>query len=95
MDNLNFGAALEALKAGKSVTRVGWNGKNMFITLQTPDDNSKMTRPYIYMTLPVGSTSQFGEVTKDQLIPWLASQTDIFAEDWSVVTESVSTTTTA
>lgn len=81
---MNFGQALEVLKAGKSVSRQGWNGKGMFLTLQVPDENSKMTRPYVYMTLPVGSTSQFGEVDKDQRVPWLCSQTDLLAEDWVV-----------
>lgn len=51
--------------------RAGWNGKNMWIQCQHPDKNSKMTQPYIYI-----------KTTDDQLVPWVASQTDIFAEDW-------------
>lgn len=69
----SIGKAVEALKAGKRVTRPGWNGKGMYLELQTPDENSKMTLPYIYMFT----------ATKD-LVPWLASQTDILADDWEV-----------
>ena len=28
---MNFGQAIEALKNGKKVARVGWNGKGMFL----------------------------------------------------------------
>lgn len=72
--NLNFGAALEALKIKLKVSREGWNGKGMWIALQTPDVNSKMTLPYIYMRTVQGAE-----------VPWLASQTDMLAEDWEVV----------
>ena len=71
---INFGNAIEALKEGKKVTRSGWNGEGMYLALQTPDENSKMKKPYIYMS-PVDG----------ELVPWLASQTDMLAEDWSVV----------
>lgn len=32
-EKLTFGAAIEALKQGKRVTRKGWNGKGMFLYL--------------------------------------------------------------
>jgi len=83
--SMDFSKALSILKEGGTVTRAGWNGKGMYITLQRPDENSKMTRPYVYMTLPVGSTAQFGEVSSDQRVPWLCSQTDLLAEDWETV----------
>lgn len=80
---VDFSIALKMLRSGKSVTRHGWNGKGLFITLQVPDENSKMTRPYMYITTPIGSTNQFGEAgDKEQRVPWLASQTDLLAEDW-------------
>jgi len=71
---MEIGAALEFLKHGKKVARSGWNGKNMYLELQVPDENSKMTLPYIYMSTVQGD-----------LVPWLASQTDILAEDWELV----------
>lgn len=70
---LNFGQAIEAMKTGAKVTREGWNGKGMWIALQVPDQHSKMQQPYIYMC-PVGG----------KLVPWLASQADMLADDWQI-----------
>ena len=70
---MSFGDAIDFLKrgTGRKVRRVGWNGKNMWIALQRPDESSKMTLPYLYMFTAQG-----------ELVPWLASQTDILSEDW-------------
>jgi hypothetical protein len=68
---MNFGEALEELKTGERVSRTSWNGKDMWIRLQVPDEHSKMKRPYIYMS-PVDG----------DLVPWVASQSDLLAEDW-------------
>lgn len=70
----NFGQALELLKAGHRVARSGWNGKGMWIALQVPDAHSKMSLPYIYMFTADGN-----------LVPWLASQTDVLSDDWETV----------
>lgn len=70
---MTFGEAVEALKAGETVTRTGWNGRGMYLALQVPDDHSKMTLPYIYMRTAQGD-----------LVPWLASQTDILSDDWQI-----------
>lgn len=71
---MNFGQAIEAMKQGKRVQRAGWNGKGMWLAIQFPDTHSKMSLPYIYMSTVTGD-----------LVPWLASQTDMLSEDWSVV----------
>jgi len=71
---MNFSEALEELKNERRVQRQGWNGKGMWIALQRPDEHSKMGLPYIYMSTVGG-----------QLVPWLASQTDLLAEDWQFV----------
>lgn len=71
---MDFGEAIKALKAGRKVCRSGWNGKDMWLMLQIPDVHSKMSLPYIYMSTVQGD-----------LVPWLASQTDILAEDWQLV----------
>lgn len=71
---MNFGQAIEAMKTGAKVTREGWNGKGMWLALQVPDQHSKMQQPYIYMC-PVGG----------KLVPWLASQSDMLAEDWQIL----------
>ena len=76
---MNFGDALEFLKSGNAVTRKGWNGKGMWLELQTPDEHSKMTLPYIYMNYPKGEKYPNG-----CRVPWLASQTDMLSEDWAL-----------
>ena len=75
MTGLDFGIALAILRSGGLVARLGWNGKDMWLGLQCPDANSKMTLPYIYMSTVQGD-----------LVPWLASQTDLLANDWEDVT---------
>ena len=74
MENLTIGGAVNALREGKRVARSGWNGKGMWLELQVPDTNSKMTLPYVWM-----------KTACDNKVPWLASQTDLLAEDWNVL----------
>ena len=77
---MNFGSALAALKSGMKVSRTGWNGAGLWLELQTPDEHSKMTLPYIYINYPDNAKN-----TPGAKVPWLASQTDILAEDWELV----------
>lgn len=76
---MNFGQALDHLKAGGKVSRSGWNGAGLWLELQRPDDNSKMTLPYIYINYPLDA-----KTTPGAKVPWLASQTDMLAEDWEL-----------
>ena len=72
---MDFSQALvELKKTGSKLSREGWNGPNQYIELQKPDENSKMTLPYIFI-----------RTVQEELVPWLASQTDLLAEDWKVV----------
>ncbi len=80
MENANFGQAIEELKAGRKCHRAGWNGKGIFIELQKPDENSKMSSPYIFIDTTGLQTEN--EDAPKSLVPWLASQTDMLAEDW-------------
>ena len=78
---LTFSNVLDMMKKYKQdnlrFRRMGWNGKDMYITLQCPDENSKMTQSYIYMKTADGN-----------LVPWVASQTDLLSEDWVQLPES-------
>lgn len=71
---MDFGEALDELKNGSRVARTGWNGKGMYVEMQVPDEHSKMRRPYLFMR-PVDG----------DLVPWVASQSDLLAEDWQTV----------
>jgi len=75
---VDFGEALDELWDGSYVAREGWNGQGMWIALQRPDEHSKMTRPYLYMRCVDGD-----------LVPWVASQSDLLAQDWWVVGRDV------
>lgn len=90
MERSNFSWALNRLKEGLRVRRRGWNGKVLWLKAQYPDEHSKMTLPYIYMEYP-----SWGEEIKEGnpiypegcRVPWLASQSDFFAEDWELLPE--------
>lgn len=81
---MDFGQALVVLKAGGRVARAGWNGIGMWLVLQRPDLHSKMTLPYIYIEYPVGHRAY----PSGSRVPWLASQTDLLADDWVDVTSA-------
>lgn len=70
-----IGWAVKQLHHGLKVRRTGWNGRGMWLALQMPDGNSKMTLPYVYMRTADAS-----------LVPWLCSQTDLLATDWEIAT---------
>jgi hypothetical protein len=77
---LSFGIALGLLKAGSKVQRTGWNGKGMYLELIPANGWTRL----------FGNTTDFKNLpwigmktADDMFVPWLASQTDILAEDWS------------
>ena len=80
---MDFGQAIAALKSGKRLARKGWNGKGIYIELQRPDEHSKMTQPYVYIVTTGLQTDN--QDTPKGVVPWLASQTDMLAEDWQEV----------
>lgn len=78
-----IGEAIRNLWDGRRVRRAGWNGKQMWLALQVPDEHSKMTLPYIYIEYPAGHPAY----PDGSRVPWLASQTDILANDWELLEE--------
>ena len=85
--NLSFGDAITYLKLGYKVARTGWNGKGLTLSLKLPEEGvNDMTLPYIYMTYPSTPASDTApENHINARVPWLASQTDMLAEDWCLV----------
>lgn len=81
-DNMSFGLALESMKRGLPVARAGWNGKGMWLMLITSADY-KVTKAEALgrVKLPwIGMKTADGG-----FVPWLASQTDMLADDWTIV----------
>ena len=86
MSNLTFSQALTHIKAGIKMQRVGWNGKGMFVFL-VPGSTFKVSRPPLLGIYPEGTEIQYHahidmKTADGQIVPWLASQTDVLAEDW-------------
>lgn len=84
---MDFGNAIRELKNGKSLYRKGWNGKNICIKLMKASDSLDMTQDYIYI-----DTTDLKTNNRDapkNMVPWLASQTDMLADDWEVVNDAL------
>ena len=86
---MNFGQALEALKEGKRVARDGWNGKGMFLFL-VAGSNFIVNREPLMSIMGEGAQVTYRphidmKDAENKVVPWLASQTDILADDWIVV----------
>ena len=72
IDNMTFGLAIEAMKKGFWVKLPKW-AKDVFIRIQKPDRDSKMTAPYFYVT------SRFG------LVPWIPTMIEMLSEEWVII----------
>jgi hypothetical protein len=87
---MDFGQAHAVLKNGGRVTRDGWNGRGMWVALSPgfvigPD--RVFAEPIRDELLARGSDGVFRSYlmmcTADgEFVPWVASQTDLLAEDW-------------
>ena len=94
---LTFGQAIEALKAGYKVARTGWNGKGMWLVLVpgTPVAQLKPDTPYgkalgaeSCEILPHIDMWTINAAGRRAMLPgWVASQTDMLADDWQIVTD--------
>lgn len=68
---MDIGQAVTAMRAGMRVARAGWNGRGMYLYLQT---TQPPWQPFVVMFTAQGT-----------LVPWLCSQTDLLADDWEQV----------
>ena len=97
-NGLNFGLALEALKLGKKITRAGWNGKGMFLWLKPQNivESSWCKDPMLKeisdnnggSILALGTICMYTHDStgrKAILTGWLASQSDMLADDWQII----------
>lgn len=88
---MSFGHAIAALKAGERVCRAGWNGKGMFLRLVLSIHDiprAGTAHPVYRLTTEDEATALpwIGMKTADnKFVPWLASQTDMLADDWMIV----------
>jgi hypothetical protein len=86
---MNFGLAIEALKAGKKVARSGWNGKGMWLILQTGSEVTlregtcyhKAGLKHVQIDSHIDMFTAVGTMQPG----WLASQADILSDDWLII----------
>ena len=88
-DNHDFGWASKQLKQGERVARKGWNGKGIFVFL-VPGSTFKVNRPPLLGIYQEGTEINYHahidmKTADGQIVPWLASQTDVLSEDWELV----------
>lgn len=81
-----FGWALHMLRTRERVARLGWNGRGMFIYL-VPASVFEVNRPPLSDFYPKGTEIEYRahidmKTADGSCVPWLASQTDILAQDW-------------
>lgn len=85
---MNFSDALYHLKNGARLRRAGWNGKGMFVYF-VPGSTFEVNRAPLLGILPEGTKVNYlphldMKTADGDFVPWLASQTDILANDWEV-----------
>ena len=101
LGSVDFGGAIDLLKAGLPVRRKGWNGKGLFIVKQVPSHITGEIIPNIQSIhqsakiILMNRENPHIDYTNQMLIinpdgradSWVPSSSDVFAEDWEVVTE--------
>lgn len=89
---MDFGQALSAVRGGQRIARSGWNGNDMFVVYQAgyPDGIPINANTARATGIPEGTVLAFRpylmmRTAQGDFVPWVASQTDILADDWMVV----------
>jgi Protein of unknown function (DUF2829) len=88
-DGLTFGLAVEALKLGYKVSRAGWNGKGMWLAfVGGTEANGRNAYAIGLLPTPEFLSPWIGiKNANNHFVPWVASQTDVLADDWAIITE--------
>lgn len=96
-DALSFGHAVVALKEGRKVARAGWNGKGMWLYLvpanSYPAQTDAAKKYWVKREPNIGTPTilvPYGayiamKTAQENVVPWLASQTDVLADDWQII----------
>lgn len=92
VDGMTFGEAIEAMKRGKKVARMGWNGKGMWLVLQNGsvvEGENMRNEParsfYGNNMVRICGHIDMKAADNSYVVGWLASQTDMLSEDWCIV----------
>lgn len=85
---MTFSAAIEALKNGEKVARTGWNGKGMYLFLLDGEKlrgalDGEYEECVMLPTIAMYTHNSTGRTAI--LFGWLASQSDMLGNDWTIV----------
>lgn len=83
---MNFGEAIAVMKAGIPICRTGWNGKGMFLYYMPENfyaPTTDVAKGRFGERVPYRAYIAMKTVDND-VVPWVASQTDILANDWMI-----------
>ena len=87
-DGMNFGLAIEAAKMGKKIAREGWNGNGMLLyhvpAAAYPPCTEVAKEAFCGSDVPYGAYIAM-KTAQGNVVPWLASQTDMLSDDWKIV----------
>lgn len=87
--DLDFGQVISGLKAGRRYAREGWNGKDMFIFLVAGSTFRVNREPLLSIMGESAEVEYHAHIdmktAQGYVVPWLASQADMLAEDWREV----------
>lgn len=85
---MDFGVAIMNLKEGRRVARRGWNGKGMYLyyvpEAAYPPSTDVAREAFGGEPVPYGAYIAM-KTAQGNVVPWLASQTDMLAEDWIIL----------
>ena len=90
-DGMSFGLAIGAMKCGFKVARKGWNGRDMWLILVPgsnqiiPDYDTAYSRAGISGEININPHIDMMTASGEMQPGWLASQTDVLADDWFIV----------
>lgn len=97
---MKFGEAITLLNAGHPVTRAGWNGKGMFlvkaggykVAAEDARPNGIITKEFLQgrglTHLEILPHIDMWTAQNTYLAGWLASQSDMLADDWMIYVEA-------
>lgn len=88
---MDFGMAVSAMKEGHKVSRAGWNGKGMFLyhvaAASYPASNNPNRSMVGYFENDLVPYRDYiaMKTAQNDVVPWVASQSDILVNDWFIV----------
>jgi len=70
----SFGEALMAMRGGQKITRRGWNASDQWVAVHHPLKGAFISVPFACL-----------KNSRGDMVPWVPSQGDMFAEDWAIL----------